>query len=96
MKLVIFDLDQTLVDFISVHDEVTRKLFKRFFDVDARLIEIDFAGKSLSESFYELAKLKNVPEDVFRKKSHQLLESYETAFGQMRMREKGFGNYLLS
>ncbi len=36
MKLVIFDLDQTLVDFISMHDEVTQKLFRKFFDVDAR------------------------------------------------------------
>jgi phosphoglycolate phosphatase-like HAD superfamily hydrolase len=82
MKLVIFDLDQTLVDFISVHNEATRRLFKKFFNRDARLTEIDFAGKSLNENFYELARLKNVPEDVFRKKSHQLLESYETAFGE--------------
>lgn len=37
MKLVIFDLDQTLVDFISIHDEVTQKLFRRYFSVDARL-----------------------------------------------------------
>lgn len=82
MKLVIFDLDQTLVDFLSVHDEVTRKLFKRLFNVDARLSEIDFAGKSLGENFHELARLKNIPEDAFRTKSHHLLESYETIFGE--------------
>ncbi len=28
MKLIIFDLDQTLVDFISVHNEVVRGLFQ--------------------------------------------------------------------
>jgi phosphoglycolate phosphatase len=81
MKLIIFDLDQTLVDFISVHDEALRKLFRKFFGVDARFTEIDFAGKSFNESFHELARLKNIPEDVFQKKSHQLLESYETTFG---------------
>jgi beta-phosphoglucomutase-like phosphatase (HAD superfamily) len=55
VKLIVFDLDQTLVDFISVHDEVTQKLFRDFFGVDARLTEIDFAGKSLTENFRELA-----------------------------------------
>jgi phosphoglycolate phosphatase len=82
MKLIIFDLDQTLVDFLSVHDEVTRRLFKRFFKVDVRLTEIDFTGKSLTENFSELARLKAIPEDVFRKKSNQLLESYEIILGE--------------
>jgi phosphoglycolate phosphatase-like HAD superfamily hydrolase len=87
MKLIIFDLDQTLVDFIPVHDEVTRRVFKRFFNVDVRLTEIDFTGKSLTENFSELARLKDIPEDVFRKKSNQLLESYETTFGESLPRD---------
>ena len=82
MKLIIFDLDQTLVDFISVHDEALQRLFRKFFSVDAKFTEIDFAGKSFNESFHELARLKNIPEDVFQKKSHQLLESYETTFSE--------------
>ena len=82
MKLIIFDLDQTLVDLLSVHDEATRRVFKKFFNVDARLTEIDFTGKSLTENFSELARLKNIPEDVFRKKSNQLLKNYETTFGE--------------
>ena len=87
MKLIIFDLDQTLVDFLSVHDEVTRRLFKRLFNLDVRLSEIDFAGKSLNDNFHELARLKNIPEDVFQKKSHQLLENYETIFSQILPRD---------
>ncbi len=87
MKLIIFDLDQTLVNFLSVHDEVTRRLFKRLFNVDARLTEIDFTGKSLTENFHELARLKNIPEDVFQEKSNQLLESYETTFGESLPRD---------
>jgi phosphoglycolate phosphatase len=82
MKLIIFDLDQTLVNFLSVHDEVTRILFKRFFNVDIRLTEIDFTGKSLTENFSELARLKNIPEDVFQRKNQQLLESYGSTFGK--------------
>jgi beta-phosphoglucomutase-like phosphatase (HAD superfamily) len=57
MKLIIFDLDQTLVDFISVHDEITKRLFKGFFNIDAKLTEIDFAGKNLNDNFRELARL---------------------------------------
>ena len=87
MKLIIFDLDQTLVDFLSVHEEAARRLFKRFFNVEARLTEIDFAGKSLTENFRELARLKGVPDEMFREKSSQLLESYETAFGESLPRD---------
>jgi phosphoglycolate phosphatase-like HAD superfamily hydrolase len=80
MKLVIFDLDQTLVDFIEVHDKATQSLFSGFFKVDAKLTEIDFAGKSLNDNFVELARLKNIPEDIFRKKGPELLKSYEATF----------------
>jgi phosphoglycolate phosphatase-like HAD superfamily hydrolase len=82
MKLVIFDMDQTLVDFISIHDRAARELFKQYFDVDARLTEIDFAGRSMAENFLELAKLKNIPEDKIRQNSEVLLNRYETNFSE--------------
>jgi phosphoglycolate phosphatase len=82
VKLIIFDLDQTLVDFISVHDDATRELFNRFFGVDARLTEIDFAGRSLAENFLELARLKGIPEAEVGKNSQALVESYERIFGE--------------
>ena len=87
MKLVIFDLDQTLVDFLPVHDEAARRLFKKFFGVDARLTEIDFSGKSLIENFNELARLKAIAGDAIEGKRDQLLESYEAAFGESLPRE---------
>jgi phosphoglycolate phosphatase len=80
MKLVIFDLDQTLVDFLSIHEEAARRLFKKFFGVDARLTEIDFSGKSLIENFNDLARLKNIHEDEIEGKRSQLLASYEATF----------------
>jgi phosphoglycolate phosphatase len=82
MKLVIFDLDQTLVDLLLLHDEAAEKTFQDFFNVKARLTEIDFAGRSLMENFVELAKLKNIPEDKVNERSQELLESYEKFFVQ--------------
>ena len=82
MKLVIFDMDQTLVDFISVHQQTTRQLFKKFFNVDAGIEEVDFSGRSMAENFIELARLKNIPREEIQKNAGQLLETYETLFGQ--------------
>ncbi|MBI2852559.1 MAG: HAD family hydrolase [Chloroflexi bacterium] len=89
MKLIIFDLDQTLVDFISIHDEATRRLFREFFNLDARLTEIDFPGKSLAWCFRELAALKKVPPDLFQTKSRHLLGRYDTIFCEILPKEEG-------
>ncbi len=80
MKLIIFDLDQTLVDLIWVHDATVRELFKIYFGVNASLREIDFPGKSLTEIAAELAKLKGITETELTEKSKQLLASYEKIF----------------
>jgi phosphoglycolate phosphatase-like HAD superfamily hydrolase len=92
VKLVIFDLDQTLVDFISVHDEAARELFRKFFGVEARLTEIDFAGKSLTDIFLELARLKGIAESRISDIGPELLENYERIFGE---RLTGTSNHVL-
>ncbi len=80
MKLVISDLDQTLVDLIVIHDEITRKLFQRVFGIDARLTGIDFAGKNMLDNFKELAAFKKIPEAKYSAEQPGLLESYEDLF----------------
>ena len=80
MKLIIFDMDQTLIELIEVHDEAARQLFQKFFSVDARLTNIDYAGKSLFESFRQLAKLNHISEDKFLSVKDRLLQGYEDAF----------------
>ena len=82
MKLIIFDLDQTLVDLISIHDEAVNKLFRALFGVEARLTDIDFAGRSLDDNFAELARLKSVPPDIFRNKKNSLIQDYDKFFAQ--------------
>jgi phosphoglycolate phosphatase-like HAD superfamily hydrolase len=80
MKLVIFDLDQTLIDFMAIHDLATGDVFRHFFNVKARLTEVDFAGRSLIENFVTLVRLKNIPENQVREKSRELLQYYEGSF----------------
>ncbi|MBI2858135.1 MAG: HAD family hydrolase [Chloroflexi bacterium] len=83
MKLIVFDLDQTLVDVIEFHDRAVATLFKRRYGVDARLVEIDFAGKSLVQNFVELGRLKGIPEEALKKDSSSLLNEYDANFVQL-------------
>ena len=80
MKLIIFDLDQTLVEFITVHDKATKELFRKFFQVEAQLTEVDFAGRSLVENFVQLGKRRGISEDKIRDSSKQLLNEYDRNF----------------
>lgn len=80
MKLVVFDMDQTLVDFINIHDETINCLFKEYFGVSARFTEIDYPGKTMKENFIEIARLKQVPEIQVRKGLPGLLRDYDKAF----------------
>lgn len=80
MKLVVFDLDQTLVDFINIHDETALELFRRYFGVDAKFTDVDYAGRSFSDNFAEMACLRGVSGDEFRKKLTRLLQDYDRVF----------------
>jgi phosphoglycolate phosphatase-like HAD superfamily hydrolase len=82
MKLVIFDMDQTLVDFISIHKQTTRQVFKQIFNVSAGLEEVDFSGRNMADTFIELAQLKNISRDEIQRNAKSLLETYESLFGQ--------------
>ncbi len=93
MKLVIFDLDQTLVDLIPLHDETTHRVFREMFDVDASLREIDFPGRSLRDNLAELASLKGIPDSQFGARSDEMLRNYEASF--IRHFPKNAARYLL-
>lgn len=83
MKLVIFDLDQTLVDFLEIHDEATHQLLQRYFGINVRLTDIDFAGRSLLDNFVELAAFRGIDKDRVIKQSKELLQSYESIFASL-------------
>lgn len=79
-KLIVFDMDQTLVDVLPAHDYAVAGMFRHFYGVDLRLTDIDFAGRSLLENFVELGRLKDIPEGDIRSKEGRLLATYESLF----------------
>ncbi len=80
MKLVIFDLDQTLVELTDVHARLTHDELRRFFGIDARLDEVDYAGRALTDSWHRLAQLHGVPEETFQGKIVEFLQAYDADF----------------
>ncbi len=83
MKLIIFDLDQTLVDSIKFHDGATVKIFWRLFGIEAHLTEVDLAGRSLTQNFAQLARLKGISEKVIQEKLPEFLSSYDKVFADV-------------
>ena len=80
MKLIIFDLDHTLVDVFWLHDETTNKMFRKYFGKDAWLHEIDHAGRSQPDGLHALALAKGVPEEVFRNKVSEMMQDFYAEF----------------
>ncbi len=80
MKLIIFDLDQTIIEMHKFHNKVTMLTFKKVFGVNAWLTEIDFAGKSIEKDLEELALLKKIPKKEIKKKLPKALKLYGKIF----------------
>lgn len=80
VRLVVFDLDQTLVDVTWLHDRTVHRLLGDFFGVDAWLGEIHFGGKSLGENITELAVLKGVPREAVTQRLDEILDAYDVLF----------------
>lgn len=80
VKLVIFDLDQTLVEVLPVHNETMCRLFMRFYGVEARFTDVDFTGRSLGENITALAHLKGIGEAILRKNLKAMLDAYDRVF----------------
>lgn len=79
-KLILFDVDQTLVDALAHHNVAYKKAFKEVFNVDAQLTDIKFAGKIVPNIIRELGELKGIPKDVVKSKLTETVERVESFF----------------
>lgn len=81
-KLILFDVDQTLVDALEHHEFAFRKAFKEVFNVDAELTEINFYGKTVPNIIRELAGLKGIPNDAIESKLKETIGRVEHFFSE--------------
>ena len=79
-KLILFDVDQTLVDALAHHNVAYKKAFKEVFNVDTQLTNIKFAGKIIQNIVQELGELKGIPKDVVKSKLTEAIKRVESFF----------------
>ncbi len=79
-KLILFDVDQTLVDALEHHNVAYKKAFKEVFSVDAKLTDINFAGKTIPNIIRELGELKGLPRDLVESRLTETIKKIESFF----------------
>jgi phosphoglycolate phosphatase-like HAD superfamily hydrolase len=80
VKLVLFDIDQTLVDVLPCHERAYERVFREVYGIEARLTEIDFSGKSVEAVIRELALRKGVPFPEIKGRLREAVAALERAF----------------
>jgi phosphoglycolate phosphatase-like HAD superfamily hydrolase len=80
MKLIIFDLDQTIIELHKFHNKATMLIFKKVFGIVAWLTEIDFAGKTIEKDLEDLAILKKIPQKTIKKRLPEAIRLYGKIF----------------
>ena len=79
-KLVIFDLDNTLVDFFKIHDRAFHKTLKKLFKCEGCYKKVDFAGRIIPDSIRDMCKLCRVPGFFVEMNIQKAMKVYEKAF----------------
>jgi len=80
MKLIIFDLDQTLVEVLAIHDESACRLFMEFFNVCANFSDVEYAGRSMQDNFIQMGNRHGVDTTVINEKMPDLIAHYDRIF----------------
>jgi len=80
MKLVIFDLDQTLVNVFSAHDKAFHKTMEEIFGIKACYKDIDYVGKRVPDLIREYALKEGVTPQVAAMNIDEAERVYELNF----------------
>ena len=79
-KLVIFDMDHTLIDVFSVHDKAYHKTMKEVFGLKACYKDLDYTGKRIPDLITEYALKEGVTMPVIKMNLEQAEREYELNF----------------
>lgn len=80
MKLIIFDLDQTLIDLFAVHDKAYHRTMKDIFGIKACYKKLDYTGKRVPDLVREYALKEKIPNAVIDMNIGKAVRAYETHF----------------
>jgi phosphoglycolate phosphatase len=83
MKLVIFDLDQTLVDLFAVHDKAYHRTMKDIFNINACYKKLDYTGKRVPDLVREYALREGVSNAVIDINIEEAERVYELHFFEL-------------
>jgi len=80
MKLVLFDIDGTLVDLFSVHDKAFKKTLLDLYGVKGSLFDVDFSGDTLDNVVISIAKKHGLGEKEVEVKRKLITREYFKRF----------------
>ncbi len=83
MKLVIFDLDQTLIDLFAVHDKAYHRTMMDVFGIKACYKKLDYTGKRVPDLVREYALKEGVPNAVIDMNIDEAERAYELHFFEL-------------
>ncbi len=94
-KLIIFDLDDTLVNFIEYYNIAFSETFKEIYGINSNLNEIDFAGKTIPNIIRELGELKEIEQELIEKRLDNALDCLADIFSKNVSEIKNADEYIL-
>jgi HAD superfamily hydrolase (TIGR01549 family) len=83
MKLVIFDLDQTLINLFAVHDKAYHRTMMDVFGIKACYKKLDYTGKRVPDLVREYALKEGVPNAVIDMNIDEAEKQYEIHFFEL-------------
>lgn len=76
IRIVAFDLDQTLIDSFKAHNMAVKQAVLRTFNIHCSLAEIDFAGKPAGENIKQIVLKHGIKNNEWLLKKDKVLKAY--------------------
>jgi phosphoglycolate phosphatase-like HAD superfamily hydrolase len=79
-KLVLFDLDQTLIDLFPLYERAFHETFVKVYGFEGHLSDVDFAGNTVSAILLGVCAKRGVPKRAAMRKMPQALRVLQSFF----------------
>ncbi|KON28573.1 hypothetical protein AC481_01475 [miscellaneous Crenarchaeota group archaeon SMTZ-80] len=79
-RLILFDLDDTLVNFLEYYQIAFTEAFKEVYGIQSDLKEIDFAGKTIPNIIREMGELKGIDKNTLENDLEIALDAISNIF----------------